>query len=62
MQEELDTLRVEIAQNAATVYELRVKLEQEREGEIGKRATVVTWEGRKEMFYLTTHSTHFIYG
>ena len=20
------------------------------------------WEGRKEMFYLTTHSTHFIYG
>ena len=23
----------------------------------------VTWqEGRKEMFYLTTHSTHFIYG
>ena len=22
----------------------------------------VSWEGRKEMFYLTTHSTHFIYG
>ena len=22
----------------------------------------VTWEGRKEMFYLMTHSTHFIYG
>ena len=21
-----------------------------------------TFEGRKEMFYLTTHSTHFIYG
>ena len=21
-----------------------------------------TREGRKEMFYLTTHSTHFIYG
>ena len=20
------------------------------------------WEGRKEMFYLTMHSTHFIYG
>ena len=20
------------------------------------------WKGRKEMFYLTTHSTHFIYG
>ena len=20
------------------------------------------WQGRKEMFYLTTHSTHFIYG
>ena len=20
------------------------------------------WEGRKEIFYLTTHSTHFIYG
>ena len=20
------------------------------------------WEGRKEMFYLTTHSPHFIYG
>ena len=23
---------------------------------------VTTIEGRKEMFYLTTHSTHFIYG
>ena len=23
---------------------------------------LLTWEGRKEMFYLTTHSTHFIYG
>ena len=22
----------------------------------------VVLEGRKEMFYLTTHSTHFIYG
>ena len=22
----------------------------------------VIWSGRKEMFYLTTHSTHFIYG
>ena len=22
----------------------------------------VIWKGRKEMFYLTTHSTHFIYG
>ena len=21
-----------------------------------------SWYGRKEMFYLTTHSTHFIYG
>ena len=21
-----------------------------------------TYDGRKEMFYLTTHSTHFIYG
>ena len=21
-----------------------------------------SWQGRKEMFYLTTHSTHFIYG
>ena len=20
------------------------------------------WKGKKEMFYLTTHSTHFIYG
>ena len=26
------------------------------------RRTVSNWEGRKEMFYLTTHSTHFIYG
>ena len=24
--------------------------------------TTVRKEGRKEMFYLTTHSTHFIYG
>ncbi|XP_041369581.1 centlein-like isoform X2 [Gigantopelta aegis] len=31
MQEELDMLHVEIAQNAATAYELKVKLEQERE-------------------------------
>ena len=23
---------------------------------------VLAMEGRKEMFYLTTHSTHFIYG
>ena len=23
---------------------------------------VIVDEGRKEMFYLTTHSTHFIYG
>ena len=23
---------------------------------------IVRNEGRKEMFYLTTHSTHFIYG
>ena len=30
----------------------------------GDVADVITWylEGRKEMFYLTTHSTHFIYG
>ena len=25
-------------------------------------ASIVAREGRKEMFYLTTHSTHFIYG
>ena len=24
--------------------------------------TKLSVEGRKEMFYLTTHSTHFIYG
>ena len=38
-------------------------------GELGKllgplvsQAGVSLQEGRKEMFYLTTHSTHFIYG
>ena len=25
-------------------------------------STALKWQGRKEMFYLTTHSTHFIYG
>ena len=25
-------------------------------------ACMCVWKGRKEMFYLTTHSTHFIYG
>ena len=28
----------------------------------GTVQTVLLIEGRKEMFYLTTHSTHFIYG
>ena len=28
----------------------------------GTKATPDTREGRKEMFYLTTHSTYFIYG
>ena len=23
---------------------------------------IIIWEGRKELVYLTTHSTHFIYG
>ena len=27
-----------------------------------EESDVVELEGRKEMFYLTTHSTHFIYG
>ena len=27
-----------------------------------KQKTGLAMEGRKEMFYLTTHSTHFIYG
>ena len=27
-----------------------------------KAITTQLLEGRKEMFYLTTHSTHFIYG
>ena len=26
------------------------------------KVTMERQEGRKEMFYLTTHSTHFIYG
>ena len=30
--------------------------------QVGTKATPDTREGRKEMFYLTTHSTHFIYG
>ena len=30
---------------------------------ISTDSIIVAWkEGRKEMFYLTTHSTHFIYG
>ena len=29
---------------------------------LGTTTTVHTQQGRKEMFYLTTHSTHFIYG
>ena len=36
-----------------------------REGERKKkkeRKGAREMEGRKEMFYLTTHSTHFIYG
>ena len=28
----------------------------------GNEPAVPSLEGRKEMFYLTTHSTHFIYG
>ena len=31
-------------------------------GCIGVRSIFVRKEGRKEIFYLTTHSTHFIYG
>ena len=27
-----------------------------------KPAAATSWKGTKEMFYLTTHSTHFIYG
>ena len=27
-----------------------------------QNTAIVIFEGRKEMFYLTTHSTHFIYG
>ena len=30
-------------------------------GRAGFGFSKVSWEGRKEMFYLTTHSTHFIY-
>ena len=30
---------------------------------ISTDSIIVAWkQGRKEMFYLTTHSTHFIYG
>ena len=32
---------------------------QERKGTVANQERK---EGRKEMFYLTTHSTHFIYG
>ena len=28
----------------------------------GEKCTSMVEVGRKEMFYLTTHSTHFIYG
>ena len=32
-------------------------------GRVDRPPTRLTWqEGRKDMFYLTTHSTHFIYG
>ena len=37
-------------------------LEGTLEGRVQKGATFEIKEGRKEMFYLTTHSTHFIYG
>ena len=30
--------------------------------ETPETANTGSMEGRKEMFYLTTHSTHFIYG
>ena len=33
---------------------------QQRQREANRAASEL--EGRKEMFYLTTHSTHFIYG
>ena len=34
LEEEVDSLRVQASQDAATIHELRVSLEQEREGEI----------------------------
>ena len=33
-----------------------------KEGRVLFNDTLNTTNGRKEMFYLTTHSTHFIYG
>lgn len=33
LQEELDTFKVQVAQDAATIHELRTCLEQEKEGE-----------------------------
>ena len=42
----------------------RPYLEMDGQGEIAPMASaeIGRKEGRKEMFYLTTHSTHFIYG
>ena len=31
-------------------------------GPVAPDNVLIVMEGRKEMFYLTTHSTHFIYG
>ena len=43
--------------------QLQDKVRTNRLGEMKKGISPIrTMEGRKEMFYLTTHSTHFIYG
>ena len=40
---------------------IKYRTRQIKATETNKKVTYLK-EGRKEMFYLTTHSTHFIYG
>ena len=53
LQEEVDTLRVQTAQDAATIHELKVCLEQEREGRVHIVVKVMLYiiECRGEIMY-----------
>ena len=52
-----------LKQKTHDIYNLLLHLARKRNFYIFLRISVDSYqEGRKEMFYLTTHSTHFIYG